>query len=114
MERLALFGAGQRHPSMQVREARARVASESEHTMVLMCSENAGPLHTYQGEQHDRTGPVVSQWDAEVLGTQHKRALDEGFEISGEFWHGLLRLGERVLVESTDTSRARGAGPAGN
>ena len=113
-ENLAMFDAGEQYPNFQTWEPSSPLATHRDHCLVLMCSEDAGPLQDYEEEQRGRGASKLRQTDSASLQVQQENSLDCGIEIGIDFWKTLSRLGERVLVESSDDSRSRGAGPSGD
>ena len=112
METFALFGAGGHYPTYQTWQASAALTMDRDQCLVLMCSEDVEPLLDYQAVQRDRGVSNLRRIEADALRDQRKNSVNCGLEVDSDFWDTLCLLGERVLVESSDVSRSRGAGPA--
>ncbi|MEP4148685.1 MAG: DUF3726 domain-containing protein [Halioglobus sp.] len=114
LETVAMFEAGGHYPTYQTWQSSASLTKDRDQSLALLCSEHAEPLLDYQAEQRDRGVSNLRQIEADALQAQYKSSLDCGLEVDNDFWETLCLLGERVLVEASDVSRSRGAGPAGN
>lgn len=114
METFAMFEAGGHYPAYQTWQASASPTMGRDQRLLLMCSEGAEPLLDYQAEQRERGVSTLRRIEADALRDQRKNSVNCGMEVDSDFWETLCLLGERVLVESSDFSRSRGAGPAGD
>ena len=114
VENLVIFEAGEQYPTYQTWESAGSLVVNRNHCVVLICSEAVEPLQRYQQEQRSTGASNSSQLDAASLRAQQLSSLDSGMEIDSDFLNALSLLGERVLVESSEVSRSRGAGPEGD
>lgn len=90
-ELVATFSAGDSQPSLRVHELPQPAMSDEQSINVLI-------------SRHFTLLPRLS------LAAKHSQSLADGLEVDDEVWGMLKKLGERVLVESTEESRRRGAG----
>jgi len=90
-ELVATFSAGDSQPSLRVHELPQPAMSDEQSINVLI-------------SRHFTLLPRLS------LAGKHSQSLADGLEVDDEVWGMLKKLGERVLVESTEESRRRGAG----
>ncbi|MBD0682710.1 DUF3726 domain-containing protein [Pseudomonas sp. V98_8] len=93
-EMVATFSAGQTHPTLRVYDLPQPAQSDEQSINVLI-------------SRHFALLPRLSAEDA-LLATYPQPA--EGLVVDDDVWTQLKKLGERVLVESTEESRRRGAG----
>jgi len=112
-QQLAIFPAGERYPLYDTWEPLAPRATQLASSVTLICSESNEPLQDYVNRQRDMAEANLHRLDADHFRANARDSLDNGIEVDDRLWKLLSRMGERVLVESSDTSRSRGAGPAG-
>ncbi|MNP12500.1 hypothetical protein D3C76_1047340 [compost metagenome] len=102
---LATFGAGQSSPSLQVHDLEQPAQADEQSVNVLM-SRHFNLLPAANGPD---AKPQVNLGWQDLAGTaEHQRRT--GLAVEDAVWATLKKLGERVLVESTEESRRRGAG----
>lgn len=102
---LATFGAGQSSPSLQVHDL-AQPAQPDEQSINVLISRHFNLL---PAPAEPSTAPRLNLgWQALADTAASQRA--SGLVVDDDVWATLKKLGERVLVESTEESRRRGAG----
>ncbi|MCU1761085.1 DUF3726 domain-containing protein [Pseudomonas sp. 14P_8.1_Bac3] len=98
-ERVATLSAGQLIPSLRV-QALPQPADSDEQSINVLISRHFTLLPRLSAEGID----------PEITRPSPARRLADGLEVDDEVWSMLKKLGEQVLVESTEESRRRGAG----
>jgi LDH2 family malate/lactate/ureidoglycolate dehydrogenase len=102
---LATFGAGQSSPSLQVHTSVQPDQSDEQSINVLISRH----FQLLPAPNEQATAPDLNL-DWQLLADTATRQRSTGLEVNANVWAALKKLGERVLVESTEESRRRGAG----
>ncbi|MED5610904.1 DUF3726 domain-containing protein [Pseudomonas sp. JH-2] len=102
-EAVVSFAAGQGCPRLSVYRLPAGSRDDEQSLNILLSQ-------YFQLSQRVPEGALLIDRDADNLAETAERQLSEGIEVDPQVWDTLKRLGERVLVESTEASRLRGAG----
>lgn len=76
----------------------------------LVCSGSAAMLAEYRFSLAQGLAPVAAVTQ-EQQRQSYAGCLEHGIEVADPLWRQLGRLADNVLVEDTDSSRERGAGP---
>ncbi|MEH6358504.1 MAG: DUF3726 domain-containing protein [Pseudomonadales bacterium] len=82
---------------------------DDKHSVSILCSQNFQMLQAFASGVLSEDKASVTTISSEQMAANHSQALEQGIEIEPELWEELNSLTERILVESTDASRA-GAG----
>lgn len=104
-ELVATFSAGQSSPSLRVYDLQQPAQSDEQSINVLI-SRHFTLLPRLSPED---LAPSLNL-DQQTLASSNSQQLSGGLEVDESVWVMLKKLGERVLVESTEESRRRGAG----
>jgi len=105
-EYTAAIKAGHRYPSFH--EGQTNMSSDSTHkqTLTIICSSRVDLTSSLQ---HAKTNVNGTSMDAQQVELNKEKSVEFGIEINEALWRQINKIGEGVLVESSQQSRM-GAG----
>jgi hypothetical protein len=109
-EFLALVTAGSAEPELYFWDAPAEFNAASS-SALLHCSQNASAVTKLVADTIDGREQPTVQTSPEEFASRNLNALEHGVKVESAAWEVLKELGHRLLVEETEESRIRGAGP---
>ena len=105
-EHTAAIRAGDRYPSYSEAITDLSTNSDDKQTLTIICSSRVDLTSSLQRSKGNRQASYISP--AQLLHNK-EQTIDQGIEIDELLWAEVNRIGEGVLVENSDRSRA-GAG----
>jgi hypothetical protein len=112
-ERLAVFSADQDYPQLTAWPAEGGHGVPAAGSLVLLASREPDAVSRYHRELLGKLDPVAAVTSPDTFREVAWQQLDQGIEVMPEWMQSLAVAAQRMLVEATDLSRSRGAGPAG-
>jgi hypothetical protein len=112
-ERLAVFSADQEYPHLLTWPVEGRRAGLTVGSLVLLASMEPDVLLRYRQGLVGELDSEPAATSPEAFRARVQQQLDQGIEVKPEWMQALSAAAQGMLVESTDLSRSRGAGPSG-
>lgn len=106
-EHTAAIKAGERYPSYS--EATTNLPADTDHkdqALTIICSSRVDLTSSLQSSKGNRDARYIS---SEQVATNKEHSIDFGIDIDEKLWAQINKVGEGILVESSERSR-QGAG----
>jgi len=105
-EHTAAIKAGDRYPSYSEATTSLEASTDDKQALTIICSSRVDLTSSLQHSRGNRNASYITP---EQVALNKEHSVDNGIEIDDALWAEINRIGEGVLVESSERSR-QGAG----